>query len=38
MMPKEFGAIMKDCRAMGASLLGGCCGTDPLFIEELKNL
>ena len=38
MMPKEFGAIMKDCRAMGASLLGGCCGTDPRFIEELKNL
>ena len=38
MLPNEFGAIMKDCRTMGASLLGGCCGTDPRFIEELKNL
>ena len=35
MEPKAFGAIMKDCRAMGAALLGGCCGTDPRFIAEL---
>ena len=35
MEPGEFGAIMKDCRTMGAALLGGCCGTDPRFIAEL---
>ena len=38
MMPDEFGSIMKDCRAMGASLMGGCCGTDPAFIEKLKSI
>ena len=38
MQPQEFKSILTDCRAMGASLLGGCCGTDPRFIEELKNL
>lgn len=38
MSPDEFGGIMKDCRAMGASLLGGCCGTDPRFIAELAKL
>lgn len=38
MMPDEFGRIMKDCRTMGASLIGGCCGTDPAFIEKLKNI
>ena len=38
MSPKEFAAIMADCRGMGASLLGGCCGTDPEFIAELKNI
>jgi len=37
MKPGEYAAIMGDCRAMGASLLGGCCGTDPTFIKELKN-
>ncbi len=31
----EFGRIMKDCRAMGAELLGGCCGTDPDYIRQL---
>ena len=38
MKPDEFGGIMKDCRAMGASLLGGCCGTDPAFIAELAKI
>ncbi len=37
MEPDEFGTIMKDCRAMGASLLGGCCGTDQRFIAELAK-
>ena len=37
MEPDEFSTIMNDCRAMGASLLGGCCGTDPRFIAELAK-
>lgn len=37
MAPQEFGNIMKDCRVMGASLLGGCCGTDPSFIAEIAK-
>ena len=35
MTPAEFAAIMADCRAMGAQLLGGCCGTDPSFIQAI---
>ena len=35
MQPPEFTAIMKDCAQMGATLLGGCCGTSPAFIEAL---
>ena len=35
MRPDEFSAIMADCQAMGARLLGGCCGTDPSFIKAL---
>ncbi len=35
MSPAEFAVIQKDCRAMGASILGGCCGTDPDFIREM---
>lgn len=38
MQPEEFGSIMKDCRAMGAALLGGCCGTDPRFIAEIAKI
>ena len=37
MTPAEFASIMADCRAMGASLLGGCCGTDPTFIAQLRK-
>ncbi len=33
----EFAAILADCHAMGARLLGGCCGTDPGFIRALKE-
>ena len=35
MEPAEFAAILADCQAMGAQLLGGCCGTDPTFIKKL---
>ncbi len=32
-----FARIAADCAAMGAGLLGGCCGTDPEFILELRK-
>ena len=38
MKPDEFAAIMAQCAASGATLLGGCCGTDPDFIRPLTNL
>ncbi len=38
MKPKEFAAIMAQCRVNGATLLGGCCGTDPSYIAALKGL
>ena len=38
MGPTEFAAIMADCAAMGAGLLGGCCGTAPEFIAAVKDL
>ena len=34
--PEGFGKILADCRQMGASILGGCCGTDPNYIATLK--
>ena len=37
MMPEEFAGIVKNCHSMGASILGGCCGTAPEYIEALKN-
>ena len=37
MEPAEFAGIMNDCVRMGATLLGGCCGTDPRFIAALKE-
>ena len=36
MSPEEFGRIQADCKAMGAALLGGCCGTTPEHIRALK--
>ena len=36
MGPEEFAGIMADCAAMGATLLGGCCGTAPEFIAAVK--
>ena len=35
MSPAEFGEILKQCAAMGANLLGGCCGTTPAHIAAL---
>lgn len=36
MLPDEFASIMLDCKAMGATLLGGCCGTAPEYISAVK--
>ncbi len=36
MRPEEFAAIMRECVGMGATLLGGCCGTDPTYIAALQ--
>lgn len=37
MEPEEFAGILADCAQMGASILGGCCGTDPRFIAAVKH-
>lgn len=37
MRREEFVSIMADCFRNGASLLGGCCGTDPSFLSLLKQ-
>lgn len=35
--PDTFGAIMGDCYKNGADLLGGCCGTSPVYIQKLRE-
>ena len=35
--PQEFAPILCQCRDMGASILGGCCGTAPAYIEALTG-
>ena len=37
MTPEEFAPIVQACHSMGASILGGCCGTAPEYIEALKS-
>lgn len=37
MTPTDFANICTDCAALGATLLGGCCGTTPAHISALKN-
>lgn len=37
MEPEEFAGILADCAQMGASILGGCCGTDPSFIAAVTH-
>lgn len=36
--PSEFAKSMKEIARMGASILGGCCGTTPKHIEETIKL
>lgn len=33
----DFAGIVKQCYENGAVLLGGCCGTNPTFIAELRK-
>ena len=33
----EFGNIIRDCIAMGATLVGGCCGTTPEHIGAIQQ-
>lgn len=35
---KEFADIAKQCRTMGATLLGGCCGTTPEHIQAVSQI
>lgn len=37
MTPDAFAEILKDCHAMGATLLGGCCGTTPEHIAAVTS-
>lgn len=36
--PEPFSAILRQCRDMGAGILGGCCGTDPEYIRAISHL
>ncbi|HNQ88340.1 MAG TPA: homocysteine S-methyltransferase family protein [Verrucomicrobiota bacterium] len=35
--PAEFAAHVPDLRAAGASFIGGCCGTNPRFIQAIAQ-
>ncbi len=34
----EFAAIVKQCKQNGATILGGCCGTAPEYIDAIRNI
>ena len=36
--PREFADIMRQCKENGATIFGGCCGTAPAYIAQLKEL
>ena len=38
MPPGDFGHILRQCAENGATLLGGCCGTDPDYIRLLPGI
>ena len=38
MQPAEFAEIVELCKENGATLLGGCCGTDPEFLRHLVEI
>ncbi len=38
MEPEEFASIAADCIAMGAAIIGGCCGTTPAHIAAASRI
>lgn len=34
---EEFAGILADCHAVGAAILGGCCGTAPEYIAAVRQ-
>lgn len=38
MNPNDFASILFTCKQMGATLLGGCCGTTPEHIAAIRKL
>ena len=36
--PQGFGEILRRCAENGATLLGGCCGTDPGYIGQISDI
>lgn len=36
--PVYFAKKIKEIKSMGASIIGGCCGTNPRFIKEISSL
>ena len=38
MTPEDFASVMAQCAQNGASLLGGCCGTDPGYIAAIQGI
>ena len=38
MGPAEFAELLAQCRRNGATLLGGCCGTDPGYIAAISEI
>ena len=37
MSPEDFANLGAQCMRNGATLMGGCCGTTPEFIRQLRN-
>lgn len=37
MSPADFAGVMQDCVRMGATLVGGCCGTTPEHISAITK-
>jgi len=38
MTAEDFSQVIALCANNGATLLGGCCGTDPSYIDAIRNL
>ena len=37
MPPDEYAAIMGQIHAAGINILGGCCGTTPEYLRQVKS-